>query len=291
MLALLFSSLIWAFSYGLIKGNLTNLSPDFVAWTRMIIPFLLFMPFFSKKNLSIKHSLFLFFIGAVQYGIMYLLVIRSYAYLQAHQIVLFTAFVPIYVTLIHNLWQKSFSLFQLGIAILSFLGVLCIYLGDLTWNATLKGFLLVQLSDLCFAFGQVAYKRFRKKHKELQDQNVYALLFFGGVIITGVSTSSLQGWSSFALLTAKQNYLLLYLGAIASGLCFFLWNRASVKTPIGTLAVFNNVKIPLGVLVSLVFFQEKANYPGLFISFLFLFTALILSHKFEKKTISQHTFL
>ena len=61
----------------------------------------------------------------------------------------------------------------------------------------------------------------------------------------------------------QQTYLLIYLGVIASGLGFFLWNIGARQVSTGTLAVFNNLKIPLAILVSVVCFGESTNWPRL----------------------------
>ena len=58
-------------------------------------------------------------------------------------------------------------------------------------------------------------------------------------------------------LTAKQAWTLAWLGVLASGVCFFLWNFGARRTNTGALAVFNNVKIPLAVICSLVLFGER----------------------------------
>jgi len=47
---------------------------------------------------------------------------------------------------------------------------------------------------------------------------------------------------------------LLYLGAIASGLAFFLRNLGATRVATGALAVLNNLKVPLTVACSLLFF-------------------------------------
>jgi len=64
-------------------------------------------------------------------------------------------------------------------------------------------------------------------------------------------------------LDLKQAGTLLYLGVLASGLCFFWWNKGAVLTNAGTLAVFNNLKIPLAVAVSLLVFGESTDLPRL----------------------------
>ncbi len=276
-------SIIWGFSYGLIKGNLMGISPDLVAWFRMIVPFLCFLPFLKIKSLSFKEVLFFFLIGAIQYGGMYICFIRSYQYLAAYQIVLFCACTPIYVTLISDLMSKKFKLFYLVTAAMAFLGCAFLYYQQFSLSSVFKGFLLVQGSDLCFAFGQVAYKRFKSTKKSYADESIYAILFFGGVVITALSTSVFGGWGHLAHISLKQSLILLYLGAIASGLCFFWWNRAAVTTSSGTLAVFNNVKIPLGVCLSIIFFGEKANSLMVALSLLFIGSSLALSERYTRK--------
>ncbi len=216
-------------------------------------------------------------------GIMYLLVIRSYAYLDAYQVILFTACTPIYVTLIGDLFSKSFKPFYLLTAVMALVAVAFLYQCSFKGNGFLKGFLLVQLADVCFAFGQVAYKEIRKQDSRVKDLNIYALLFLGGSLVTCLSTTIFQGWGSFSLISVKQGVLLLYLGAIASGLCFFWWNKFAVLKHSGTLAVFNNVKIPLGVLVSLTVFGEKASIFYVTLSGVLVGLALFLAEKHSKK--------
>ena len=58
-------------------------------------------------------------------------------------------------------------------------------------------------------------------------------------------------------LSAEHWKAILYLGGVASGLGFFLWNKgASVSNP-GTLAAFNNAVVPLAVLFSLLFLEKR----------------------------------
>ena len=65
------------------------------------------------------------------------------------------------------------------------------------------------------------------------------------------------------------------LGIIASGICFFLWNRGARLVSAGTLAVMNNLKIPLGVAVSLFVFREPANLWTLLVGGLLIGVALL----------------
>ncbi len=282
MFYLLFSSLIWAFSYGIIKGGFVGISPDLVSFIRMMIPFLCFLPFLRLKKFSLRDGVSFFLIGMIQYGIMYLCVIRAYQYLSAYQVVLFTACTPIYVTLISDAFSKKFRPFYLLMAGIACLGSSILYYESFPLKDVLKGFFLVQASDFCFAFGQVAYKRFKEK-KTYSNESVYALLFLGGAFITALSTSLLGGWNHVGILSLKQILILLYLGSIASGLCFFWWNRAAVKVFSGTLAVFNNAKIPLGVFVSILFFNEEADLRYVALSLALVGGSLLFSERYSRK--------
>ena len=80
-------------------------------------------------------------------------------------------------------------------------------------------------------------------------------------------------------LNAFTGYLqwavLAYLGIVASGLCFFLWNRGARLVSAGQLAVMNNLKIPLAVAVSLFVFREPANLYTFFAGTLLVGVALL----------------
>jgi drug/metabolite transporter (DMT)-like permease len=283
MIYLVVSSLIWGFSYGLIKGNLTGLSPDLVACMRMVLPFICFLPLLRLKNLRLKDVFVFLLIGAIQYGAMYLCVVRAYQFLAAYQIVLFAACTPIYVILINDAFSKKFSFFYFLMALLSLVGSSLLYYQSFSWGGAFKGFLLVQVADICFAFGQVAYKRYRIGSMKSKDSSIYALLFLGGSIITALSTSLLGGWGDLGLLSLKQGLILAYLGVVASGLCFFWWSKGSQVVCTGSLAVCNNLKTPLGVAISILFFGEKANYPALTLSFLFIGAALFFSELYSRR--------
>jgi drug/metabolite transporter (DMT)-like permease len=61
-------------------------------------------------------------------------------------------------------------------------------------------------------------------------------------------------------MSRAQMGVLLYLGAVASGLGFFLFNAGARRTDIGTLAIFNNAKIPLAILASALVFHEHVDW-------------------------------
>lgn len=259
MIYLIIASVFWAFSFGLIKQYLTTLDPFFVAWARLAIALPCFLPFFRIRSLTLPLIIQLLLIGAIEYGGTYTAYLYSYKYLESYQIALFLVLTPIYVTLIDNIYKRKLRWVNLLLACFAAIGGAIIEYRGLARSDLVSGLFLLQVANICFAFGQVAYRELRRKHEELVDKEVYALLFMGAVVITTIATSFNGGWESFSLLGSEQILVLAYLGALATGLGFFFWNVGALKTTAGVLAVMNNVKIPLAVAVSLTFFGEKTD--------------------------------
>lgn len=285
---LIIVSLIWAFSFGLIKtyliGNLTGLDPIFIAWARMIIALPVFLPFLKLRRLSVTITARLLWIGSIQYGIMYITYLLAYQYLEAYQIALFTIFTPLYVTLINDIYARHFRPRNLGAAGMAVLGTAIIIYQKISLRGIATGFCLMQLSNLCFAYGQIEYRRIRPAFAQLKDHQVFALLYLGGAVVTGLATTVAGGWGGISSLNLKQAATILYLGVLASGLCFFWWNKGAVLTNAGMLAVFNNLKIPLGVAVSLFIFGEKTDLGRLVLGGIIIASALqILRRKKNSK--------
>ncbi len=281
MIYLFLVSLLWAFSFGLIKEQLTILNPHFVAFVRLFIAFLVFVPLFHWQKLKDQWRMVV--IGAVQFGLMYIFYIYSYQYLLAFQVALFTIFTPIYVALFNDFLEKTFHRVHFVAALLSVIGT-----GIILWKQAenamvIKGFLLVQISNICFALGQVLYRRYRQgKLSILEEARVFAALYLGAVIITGLTSALSVDWGNLVLKNS-QIWTFTYLGIIASGFGFFLWNYGAVKVNAGTLAVFNNLKIPLAILVSLLIFSEETNISRLLFGGMIVSLALWINEKFSRK--------
>lgn len=275
MLYLILVSLIWAFSFGLIKGQLTGLDPNMVAAIRLFLAWLVFLPFCRLRHCRLLTIMNLLLIGAVQYGVMYMAYTASFHYLQAYQVALFTIFTPIYVTLINDLISRTFHKRFFYAATLAVLGTAIILYRDLHHDEFRTGFLLLQLANFCFAFGQIAYTRvMRRCHAT--DRQVFSWLYLGAVLSTLPMLWSHDQWHIPAL-NLEQFAVLLYLGILASGVCFFWWNYGARKVNAGSLAVCNNLKIPLAIACSALVFGETVNWQQLTIGSAILLLALVLN--------------
>jgi drug/metabolite transporter (DMT)-like permease len=189
---------------------------------------------------------------------MYITYIHAFQYLQSFEVALFTIFTPLYVSLINDVLKKKFQRKYLIGALLAFAGAGIIRYSGVPNGNFLTGFLLVQISNISFAFGQIFYKRTLETRFGIQDKNIFAILYAGAATITLIASLFTANYSEIHINT-DQIFTLLYLGAVASGLGFFLWNYGARKTNTGALAIFNNLKIPLAVLVSLLVFGEQTD--------------------------------
>ena len=266
MTYLILVSFVWAFSFPLIKGYLTGLDPNFVSFARMLLSLLVFLPFLKLRGVEMPMGLKLAFTGAVQFGLMYIAYITSFQYLPAHTIVLLTTTTPLFITLFNDVHSRKFNALIFVAALMAFIGGAVIKYPDQPLRASLMGILLVQLSNLAFAFGQLYYKQLAAKHASWSDRSVFGFLYLGAVIITALFSMFTTPFSRIQVST-PQVLVLVYLGFIASGVCFFLWNKGARFVNEGMLAIMNNLKIPLGIIASLILLGESTDYLRLVIGF------------------------
>lgn len=281
MAYLIIVSIIWALSFSLIKGTLTSIDPFFVSFIRLFISFLIFLPFLRFKNIDKKLLPHLLIIGIIQYGLMYIAYIYAYQYLKAYEIVILTIFTPIFVVIASDLWDKRFTSTNWLKAFLAIIGSGIILYSENTEIGFWKGILLIQVSNILFAIGQVYYKKLIVKNSFIEQRDNYAVIFLGGTFITGIFTFAATNFIELEV-SINQWLSLLYLGGIATGLGFFLWNVGVTKVNDGSLAVMNNLKIPLGVIFAVLILNESFNLIQLSVGSIFILIALFVKLKEQK---------
>ncbi|MDO8541164.1 MAG: EamA family transporter [Opitutaceae bacterium] len=286
MLLLVIVSLIWAFSFGLIATYLRGVDTAVVSAARLGLALLVFLPLLRWRGLRARTAMALTGIGALQFGVMYLLYIQSFRYLQAHEAALFTITTPIIVTLFADALDRTWRQRALLAAVLAVLGAIPVTWSSKNISVTLTGIALIQLSNAAFGVGQVLYKRLRVANPALRDRDIFALPYAGGfaIALAMIATRDVS-----LALTATQAWTLVYLGVLASGLGFFLWNVGATQVSAGTLAVMNNAKVPLGVTCSLLFFGGQANIVWLLISLGVMGAAVWLAREDQKTQKTRKT--
>ena len=168
------------------------------------------------------------------------------------------------------------------LAILSILGSGIVIFEKEKIGGSVIGILLMQLSNIFFSVGQVFYRKWMLNHKEINAHNIFVFPFLGAMIVTLIGTFIFSNWSAVEL-TSKQVWILLYLGVIPAGFCFFLWNIGATKVTVGVLAVFNNFKMPLAVATSIYIFGESANVLRLLAGGSVIVLALLIAQVSKKE--------
>ncbi|TMM47050.1 EamA family transporter [Colwellia ponticola] len=257
MIYLLIPTLIWAFSFGLIGNILKGIDPLQVADIRLLFAAIVFLPFIKLANTNGKERWQLILLGAVQFGIMYTCYLSAFNFLPSHLVALFSVLTPLYIVIINDLRQRCFTPWYLLATVFSVCGAAIIKMGKIDSNEIWLGFALMQIANVAFAFGQVYYRDWKLARPHISDSSVFGFLYLGALIFTTLATLFITNEPPMVInATVTQWLVLIYMGVIASGVSFFLWNKGGTQTSVGVLATFNNAVVPLGMFTSLFIFSE-----------------------------------
>ena len=120
--------------------------------------------------------------------------------------------------------------------------------------------------------------------KNNDDTNIYsdfAFFFFGSLLVScgGLLISPYSLPLSLGIIDVIA---ILWLGIIATGLGYFMWNRGAVEVSSSTLAVTNNLVIPLGLFVEVLFFSSNPHLELLIIGTCIIIASIASSLKIDK---------
>ncbi|MBP8227368.1 MAG: EamA family transporter [Pararheinheimera sp.] len=273
-------TLIWAFSFSLIGEFLSGrVDPYLAVSSRMLLALVLFLPWLLKSTSSKTQAITLAAIGAIQLGLMYLLLYHSFLYLSVAEVLLFTILTPVYISVLDYFWRyKKLHLRWLGPALLAILGALVIRYQNLSTDFW-WGLLLIQAANLCFAFGQVAYRQLDLGSVATQRYN-FGWFFVGATLISLLATALFADWNKIPTTTLDYG-ILIWLGLVASGLGYWLWNAGARQVNANQLAVMNNVLIPAGLVVNFVFWQQNVNWWTLSAGSVLILASLVWASRQE----------
>lgn len=251
-------TLLWAFSFSLIGVYLAGqVDAYFAVLSRVALALLVFLPFLLRYRGSVADALKLALLGAVQLGLMYIFYYQSFLLLSVPQVLVFTIFTPIYITLLYDLLSGRFNRRFLMAALLAVLAA-AVMRDDLPAPDYWLGFAIVQGANLCFAAGQVGYKKLMEPKCEQHNQHLQFGWFYLGALIVALPAWLMLGQAQYPQ-TAVQWAVLCWLGLVASGGGYFWWNKGAAQVSSGTLAVMNNALIPAGLLVNLLIWNKDAD--------------------------------
>ncbi|QDO99939.1 EamA family transporter [Thalassotalea sp. PS06] len=284
---LIFVSLLWAFSFGLIKGQLAGVDSGLIAALRLGLCFITFLPllFWQRGN---RNALVLMALGALQFGVMYIAYIQSYQYLPGYLVAVFTIFTPIYVFSLNAILEKHFHYQHALVVLLSVIGAAIMVVQSVNHESVLTGFLLLQVANLAFGCGQVLYVRYCRSDpaantdKPSSDGVNMIWMYLGAALLASSYTIVFGDFERMSL-ASEQIWVVLYLGVISSGLGFYCWNKGATQVSNTTLAVMNNAYMPFAVIFAFTLFGEEVDFTRLLLGGGCIILSVALSVLMQKR--------
>lgn len=260
---LLIVTALWAFSFSLIGEYLAGrVDSDFAVLVRVLIAALVFLPFTLWRGLPRRMLAGFWLAGALQFGITYLCLYRSFQVLTVPEVLLFTVLTPIYVTLLDDALARRFSPWALLAALVAVGGGVIIRFDKLEGDYLL-GFVLLQIANATFAAGQVLCRRLLLHYRPTQPLHRFFGHFFLGALLLVLPSFLLFGDAQKLPQTAVQWGVLVWMGLFATALGLYWWVKGSTRVDAGTLAIMNELHVPAGLLVNLLIWNRDFDLPRL----------------------------
>ena len=256
---LILVTVLWAFSFSLIGQYLAGqVDSDFAVLVRVAIAAAVFIPFTRWRGLPWRLLSGFWLAGALQFGVTYLCLYRSFTVLTVPEVLLFTVLTPIYVTLLDDSLAKRFNPWALFAALFAVGGGVIIRFKNIEGDY-LIGFLLLQLANLTFAAGQVLCRQLLARYPTEQPLHRFFGHFFLGALLLAVPSYLLFGDAGKLPQSAVQWGVLGWMGLFATALGMFWWVKGSTLVDAGTLAIMNELHVPAGLLVNLLIWNRNAD--------------------------------
>lgn len=256
-------TVLWAFSFSLIGQYLAGqVDSDFAVLVRVAIAAAVFIPFTRWRGLPWRLLGGLWLAGALQFGVTYLCLYRSFSVLTVPEVLLFTVLTPIYVTLLDDGLARRFNPWALVAVLAAVSGGVIIRFQHVEGDYLL-GFLLLQLANATFAAGQVLCRQLLARYPTEQPLHRFFGHFFLGALLLAIPSFVLFGDAGRLPQSAVQWGVLLWMGLFATALGMFWWVKGSTQVDAGTLAIINELHVPAGLVVNVLIWNRNADLTKL----------------------------
>ena len=256
-------TVLWAFSFSLIGVYLAGqVDSDFAVLVRVAIAAAIFVPLLRWRGLPQRLIGGLWLAGALQFGVTYLCLYRSFAVLTVPEVLLFTVLTPIYVTLLDDALARRFNAWALLAAGVAVGGGILIRFQPLTGDYLL-GFILLQIANAAFAAGQVLCRQLLARYPTEEPLHRLFGHFFLGAMLLALPSFLIFGDPARLPQSAVQWGVLAWMGVFATALGMFWWVKGCTKVDAGTLAIMNELHVPAGLLVNVLIWNRDADLPRL----------------------------
>ncbi|MCF3195608.1 MULTISPECIES: DMT family transporter [Pseudomonas] len=274
---LLFVTLIQAFSFSLIGEYLAgHVDSYFAVLVRVVLAGLVFIPLTRWRQVEPGFMRGMLLIGALQFGITYVCLYLSFRVLTVPEVLLFTILTPLHVTLIEDAINRRFNPWALVAALVAVMGAAVIRFDSISPDF-FKGFLLLQLGNFTYAAGQVMYRHLVARYpSDLPHYRRFGYFYLGALAVV-LPAFVLFGKADFWPEAPLQWGVLVFLGLVSTALGLYWWNKGACMVSGATLAVMNNVHVPVGLFFSLLIWNQHEPLGRLFLGGLVILIAVWIS--------------
>ena len=274
---LLCVTLIQAFSFSLIGEYLAgHVDSYFAVLVRVVLAGLVFIPLTRWRQVEPGFMRGMLLIGALQFGITYVCLYLSFRVLTVPEVLLFTILTPLHVTLIEDALNRRFNPWALVAAVVAVGGAAVIRFDSISPDF-FKGFLLLQLGNFTYAAGQVMYRHLVARYpSDLPHYRRFGYFYLGALAVV-LPAFLLFGKSDFWPDAPLQWGVLVFLGLVSTALGLYWWNKGACMVSGATLAVMNNVHVPVGLFFSLLIWNQHEPLGRLFLGALVIMLAVWIS--------------
>jgi len=253
---LLIVTLIQAFSFNLIGVFLAgHVDSYFAVLARVLIAGAVFLPLTRWRQVEPSFMRSMLLIGALQFGVTYVCLYLSFRVLTVPEVLLFTILTPLHVTLIEDALNRRFNPWALIAALIAVMGAAVIRY-DQVDSGFFMGFLLLQLANFTYAAGQVLYKHLVARHpSDLPHYRRFGYFYLGALMVALPAFLAFGNPHNLPQTTTQWG-VLVFLGLVATSLGLYWWNKGACLVNGGTLAVMNNLHVPVGLLLNLLIWNQ-----------------------------------
>nr|WP_314875995.1 carboxylate/amino acid/amine transporter [uncultured Pseudomonas sp.] len=274
---LIIVALIQAFSFSLIGEYLAgNVDSYFAVLARVLLAGLVFLPLTRWRQVEPRFLRSMLLIGALQYGVTYVCLYLSFRVLTVPEVLLFTILTPLHVTLIEDALNRRFNPWALVAALVAVAGAAVIRMDSISGEFFI-GFLLLQLANFTYAAGQVLYRHLIARNpSDLPHYKRFGYFYLGALLVV-LPAFLLFGNAQRLPSTDVQWLVLLFLGLVPTALGLYWWNKGACLVSGATLAVMNNLHVPVGLLLNLLIWNQHEPLGRLLIGGLIILGSVWLS--------------
>ncbi len=284
---LIIVTILWAFSFSLIGQYLAGqVDSDFAVLARVVIAAAIFVPLTAWRGVPAALWRGFWLAGALQFGVTYLCLYRSFNVLTVPEVLLFTVLTPIYITLLDDALARRFNRWAMLAAAVAVTGGIIIRFRPLHGDYLL-GFILLQIANAAFAAGQVLCRRLLLRYPTEIPMYRFFGHFFLGALLLALPSWWLFGDATRLPQTGVQWGVLAWMGLFATALGMYWWTKGSTRVDAGVLAVMNELHVPAGLLVNVLIWNRDTDLKRLSLGLLVIMVSFWLNRQGRRRAVGS----